>query len=72
MSEPTKILIFSQEDLPTRTGTPADFLLGVPPVIEFEGEPHHVRSSPYVPAGQMYVIDTAKLDFSPMEWPCNT
>jgi hypothetical protein len=62
MSEPTKVIVFSDQDLPRREATAVDRLLGVPAVIEYDGEPHLVRSSPYVPAGQAYVIDTAALD----------
>ena len=56
MPEPTKALILSAEDLPTLPGTPT--------VIDHDGEPHLIRSSRYVPAGQMYVVDLAALDLT--------
>jgi hypothetical protein len=64
MGQPTKVIVFSDQDLPRREAKPWDALLGVPAVIEHNGEPHAVRSSPYVPAGQVYVIDTAALDLA--------
>ena len=65
-AEPTKVIVFSAEDLPTVPGTPESALYGVPAVIDHNGEPHLVRSSPYVPKGQAYVIDTAALEFGPV------
>jgi hypothetical protein len=62
MGQPTKVIVFSDQDLPRREAGPMDALFGVPAVVDFNGEPHLVRSSPYVPAGQVYVIDTAALD----------
>lgn len=63
---PTKVIVFSADDLPTVPATGPLLLMGVPAVIEHNGEPHLVRSSPYVPAGHAYVIDTAALDFGPL------
>jgi hypothetical protein len=62
MSEPTKVIVVSDEDLPIRTAVMLATLLGVPAVVDWEGEPHTVRSSQFVPPGQMYVFDTAALD----------
>lgn len=67
-ANPTKVIVFSADDLPTvpAFGLGVGSSPGVPPVIEHDGEPHLVRSSPYVPAGQAYVIDTAALEFGPV------
>jgi hypothetical protein len=62
MGQPTKVIVFSDQDLPRREAKPIDALFGVPAVIEYDGEPHLIRSSPYVPAGQAYIFDTAALD----------
>jgi hypothetical protein len=62
MGQPTKVIVFSEQDLPRREAKPIDALFGVPAVIEYDGEPHLIRSSPYVPAGQAYIFDTAALD----------
>jgi hypothetical protein len=64
VTQPTKVIVFSEQDLPRREAKPMDALLGVPAVIEHNGEPHLVRSSPYVPAGQAYIFDTAALDLA--------
>jgi hypothetical protein len=72
LEPPSKVLLFSTADLPTRPGTPADMLMGVPAVVDFEGVPHRIESSSLVPAGQVYVIDEGAmrdvLDRSLREW----
>lgn len=72
LEPPSKVLLFSTEDLPTRPGTPTDMLMGVPAVVDFEGVPHRVESSSLVPAGQVYVIDEGAMqdasDRSLREW----
>lgn len=58
---PGKVVVFSTEDLPTRIATGYEMLMGRPAVVEVDGEPIRVRTSPGLPAGYMYVIDEARL-----------
>ena len=62
MAEPTKALVFSAADEELVLTFAAAAALGKPVVIDHDGEPHEVRTSPYIPAGQAYAVDLALLD----------
>lgn len=57
--KPSKLLLISAASAPATTM--ALYGIPLPVVIDFEGEPHEVQVSPYVPAGQAYVIDQAAI-----------
>lgn len=63
---PTKIAVFSGQDLPRRPEPPPwqpdpALLLGLPAVVEVDGEAMRMQTSPYVRSGTVWVIDRAAL-----------
>lgn len=72
---PTKIAVFSEQDLPRRPDPPPwqpdlTALLGRPAVIEIDGEAMRMRTSPYVRSGTFLVIDEANLTVEGTQtWP---
>jgi hypothetical protein len=55
--QPAKALVLSPDDPLVAQAAK----LGDPPVIDFDGVLHEIRTSPLVPAGQAYVVDLASL-----------
>lgn len=72
---PTKIAVFSDQDLPRRPDPPPwqpdlTALFGRPAVIEIDGEAMRMRTSPYVPPGTVLIIDEANLTVEGTQtWP---